>query len=96
MSNITSKIIVASHPLRLSDKKLFAELIPYSGKWVNISDLPVHIAFDDLISWARKQSYNRITEINGKPFSGRSVISTWMHDPNERKFYIKLCSSLLD
>lgn len=100
--SLTSFIDTARTEIELSlkDWSIINYLAEYNTQWVFVSDsflseISVD-SLDELLSWLRCQSVNKIESICGKKLAGFTVIKTWMYDPEKNKVFFTVSPYLIN
>lgn len=85
--------------LSMADIEIIDRLCVHNTQWISITDTFLSsVSFesiDELLSWLRFQSVNKINGIGEKNLAGFTVVKTWMYDPNCNKVFFTISPYLV-
>lgn len=91
--------IMTTTALSRSDISIIDRLSEYNTQWISITDTFLSSVpfenIDELLSWLRFQSVNKIIRIGDKKLAGFTVVKTWMYDPNCSKVFFTISPYLI-
>lgn len=90
---------ITSKELSRRDWSIINNLVEYNTHWVVVNDTFLNKisvdSLDELLSWLRCQSVNKIESIKGEKLAGFTVIKTWMYDPEKNKVFFTVSPYLI-
>lgn len=100
ISEIALNTVETNQGLSDTDKSIIQKLSVFDTKWITINDALIAgrplKSRDELLTWLRRQSVNKMTSMAGNELAGFTVIKTWMYDPSTGKVFFTIDPRLFE